>query len=386
VSEPPRFTDLDEARTQAARLSAEPFLGQAVEALSEAVAVLNSRRQVVFANPAFRELAGFTGALVGLKPGELFGCLHAGSAGAPGHAAQSPGGCGQSPECQAGGLSQAFREARDRGASSRMAYSITGRRGGRELPYDLEAAATPFRLGSEQFVLLTLRDVSHRKHKAALERIFFHDILNTASSLKVYLGLLGSQLSGPAPQEAARLLADLRAIADSLVEEIMSQKQLVNAENRTLRVSPSPISSRALAEELLASFARAAGPVGLAPEAEDFSFVSDAAILRRVLGNMLRNALEAAPPGGPVTLGFARNSSSCRFWVHNPGAMPEEVRRRVFRRYFSTKGRDRGLGTYSMKLLTEEYLRGEVGFTSDEPSGTRFTVTLPLQLPGPQKA
>jgi signal transduction histidine kinase len=374
VSEPPRFTDLDEARTQAARLSAEPFLGQAVEALSEAVAVLNARRQIVFANPAFRQLAGFTGAFVGLKPGELFGCTHA---------AQSPGGCGQSPECWSCGASQAFLEARDRGVSSRRPYSLMGSRGGREVPYDLEAAATPFRLGSEQFVLLTLRDVSHQKHKAALERIFFHDILNTASSLKVYLGLLGSQLSGPAPQEAARLLADLRAIADALVEEIMSQKQLVSAENRTLRVSPSPISSRALAEELLASFARtqAGGQVSLAP-AEDFSFVSDAAILRRVLGNMLRNALEAAPPGGPVTLGFTRDGSACRFWVHNPGAMPEEVRRQVFRRYFSTKGRDRGLGTYSMKLLTEEYLRGEVGFTSDEPSGTKFTVTLPLELGG----
>jgi signal transduction histidine kinase len=34
-----------------------------------------------------------------------------------------------------------------------------------------------------------------------------------------------------------------------------------------------------------------------------------------------------------------------------------------------------------MKLLTEEYLKGRVTFTTDEPRGTRFTVTLPLQLP-----
>ncbi len=373
MSETPRFTQLSEARAQAARLGTEPFLGQAVEALSEAVAVLNARRQIVFANPAFRELAGCTGALVGLKPGELFGCTHAG---------QSPGGCGQSSECGACGASQAFLEARDRGSSCRRPYSIMGSRGGREVPYDLEASATPFRLAGEQFVLLTLRDVSHQKHRAALERIFFHDILNTASSLKVYLTLLTSQLGGSDAQQSARLLADLRSIADALVDEILSQKQLVSAENRTLRVSPSPISSRQLAEELLAPFARAAGPVGLAPDAESFTFVSDAAILRRVLGNMVRNALEAAPPGGVVTLGFARDSSSCRFWVHNPGVMPEKVRGRVFHRYFSTKGPDRGLGTYSMKLLTEEYLRGEVGFTSDERCGTRFTVTLPLGLPG----
>jgi signal transduction histidine kinase len=250
------------------------------------------------------------------------------------------------------------------------------------VPYDLEASATPFRLGEEQFVLLTLRDVSQQKHRAALERIFFHDILNTASSLKVYLALLASQWGGPGQQEPTRLLADLQAIVDALVEEILSQKQLVSAENRTLRVSPSPISSRRLAEDLLASFASAACPVVLAPEAEDFTFVSDSAILRRVLGNMLRNALEAAPTAGPVSLGFARDSASCRFWVQNPGVMPEEVRRRVFRRYFSTKGPGRGLGTYSMKLLTEEYLSGEVGFTTDGRSGTRFTVTLPLELQG----
>ena len=366
---------LEEAKAQAERLSAAPFLGQAVEALSEAVAVLNARRQVVFANPAFRELAGATGGFVGLKPGELFGCAHA---------AESPGGCGHSPECASCGVSQAFIEARDRGRAARREYSIAGRSGGREAPYDLEASAIPFRLGSEPFVLIALRDLSQQKHKAALERIFFHDILNTASSLKIYLSLL----AGAGPEEARRLHADLASIADGLVEEIQSQKQLVNAENRTLQVSPSLISSRELAEDLASAFARArlGRSVRLAPDAENFAFVSDAAILRRILGNMLRNALEAAPPGTPVTLGLSRDGSSCRFWVHNHGAIPEEARRQVFRRYFSTKGRDRGLGTYSMKLLTEEYLRGRVGFTTDAEQGTRFTVTLPLELPAASSA
>jgi len=370
----PPLTDLPETRAQAQRLAAEPVLAQAVEALSEAVAVLNSRRQVVFANDAFRRMAGAARLPIGLKPGEVFGCLHA----------QSPGGCGESAECASCGASQVFLEARDTGQASRRDCVITGRNGTRAVPFDLEAYGTPFRLGPERFVLLTLRDVSQQKHKAALERIFFHDILNTASSLKLYLSLMANS----EPTKSGRLLADLGAIADSLVEEIQSQKQLVNAENRTLQVSPSLISSRELAEELLAAFARVrpGNPLGLAPEAESFALVSDAAILRRVLGNMLRNALEAASPGGAVSLGFSQDGSSCRFWVHNPGAMAKEVRPRVFRRYFSTKGRDRGLGTYSMKLLTEEYLKGEVSFTSEEQAGTCFTVTLPLRLPEPRTA
>jgi hypothetical protein len=369
----PPLTDLPETRAQAQRLAAEPVLAQAVEALSEAVAVLNSRRQVVFANDAFRRMAGAARLPIGLKPGEVFGCLHA----------QSPGGCGESAECASCGASQVFLEARDTGQASRRDCVITGRNGTRAVPFDLEASGTPFRLGPEAS-FCSPAGRSQQKHKAALERIFFHDILNTASSLKLYLSLLASSQ----PAESIRLLADLGAIADSLVEEIQSQKQLVNAENRTLQVSPSLISSRELAEELLTVFARVrpGNPLGLAPEAESFALVSDAAILRRVLGNMLRNALEAAPPGGAVSLGFSQDGSSCRFWVHNPGAMAKEVRPRVFRRYFSTKGRDRGLGTYSMKLLTEEYLRGEVSFTSEEMAGTCFTVTLPLRLPEPRTA
>ncbi len=53
----------------------------------------------------------------------------------------------------------------------------------------------------------------------------------------------------------------------------------------------------------------------------------------------------------------------------------------VFQRSFSTKAeRGRGIGTYSVKLFVERYLRGTVGFTSAEPDGTTFSVTLPATL------
>jgi signal transduction histidine kinase len=57
--------------------------------------------------------------------------------------------------------------------------------------------------------------------------------------------------------------------------------------------------------------------------------------------------------------------------------MDESVRSNIFRRYFSTKGGNRGLGTYGMKLLTEEYLGGEVSFRSSEQEGTTFTFVIP---------
>jgi signal transduction histidine kinase len=53
--------------------------------------------------------------------------------------------------------------------------------------------------------------------------------------------------------------------------------------------------------------------------------------------------------------------------------MPENVRAHVFQRSFSTKGSGRGLGTYSVKLLTES-MGGRVWFDSTAGEGTTFHV------------
>jgi sensor histidine kinase regulating citrate/malate metabolism len=58
--------------------------------------------------------------------------------------------------------------------------------------------------------------------------------------------------------------------------------------------------------------------------------------------------------------------------------MPRSVQLQVFNRSFSTKGAGRGLGTYSMKLLTERFLGGRVWFTSTREAGTTFYASYPL--------
>jgi sensor histidine kinase regulating citrate/malate metabolism len=48
----------------------------------------------------------------------------------------------------------------------------------------------------------------------------------------------------------------------------------------------------------------------------------------------------------------------------------------MFKRSFTTKGIGRGLGTYSMKLLGEKYLKGKVGFESSKQNGTTFYIEI----------
>jgi sensor histidine kinase regulating citrate/malate metabolism len=96
--------------------------------------------------------------------------------------------------------------------------------------------------------------------------------------------------------------------------------------------------------------------------------------------NLLKNGLEASLEEEKVTIGCTKTEENIRFWVHNLSLMSEKVKMQVFQRSFSTKGRGRGIGTYSVKLLGENYLKGKVSFTSEVGQGTTFFIDLPREI------
>jgi len=49
-------------------------------------------------------------------------------------------------------------------------------------------------------------------------------------------------------------------------------------------------------------------------------------------------------------------------------------------RLLSTKGEGRGVGTYSIRLFTEKYLKGKVSFTSEVGQWTHFYIKLEQSL------
>jgi signal transduction histidine kinase len=335
------------------------------------IAVLNEQRQVIFANLAFRDFVGARSVedLCGDRPGEILGCVNA------------KGACEDSEACRFCGAAQAIRETqRTRQAAARECH-ITVSATDRRPAYDLQALTSPFEIGGKPYVLISFSDISHQKRRQALERIFFHDILNTASSFKVYVDLLRR---GTADEGSLGLISRLSTICDTLMEEIKGQKVVLSAENGTLQCQRNLIESKSLATQLMEQIegleVAMDRSIRIAPFSESFSFVSDDSLVKRIVGNMLKNALEASPARSVVTVGFGKDADD-RAWfkVHNPTPIEPIVQKQIFRRYFSTKGKDRGLGTWGMKLLAEEYLGGSVSFTSTPEEGTIFTLTLPLK-------
>jgi signal transduction histidine kinase len=342
-------------------------------AVPDVFLVLNEQRQIVFANRAMLDLIGVkdSDTVNGLRPGEVLDCVHA---------FENPGGCGTSEFCKTCGAVLAILSSL-RGKEAVQECRIVQKNGN---ALDLRVWTTPLTIGERTYSLFAVNDISHEKRRRVLERIFFHYIMNTAGGLQGVSELL----QDATVDELDELKQMVYALAERLVDEIQTQRMLSAAETDDLVISPVQVHSVTVLREL-ADFYRnhevARGRyIRLDPNTHDVSFVTDKTLLSRVIGNMLKNALEATKSGESVTLGCRANTDSVEIWVSNPTFMPRNVQLQVFQRSFSTKGSGRGLGTYSIKLLTERYLQGQVSFTTSEEAGTTFTARYPLAITMPE--
>lgn len=376
---PTDFAPAERATPEALERQAQVFaalemLREFLDASPYGAVVLNAERQIVFANRALADLAGVEDErrLLGARPGEALNCIHWGD---------GPGKCGTSEFCGNCGAVNAILAAQ-KGLRDARECRITRRDGAEEKALDLLVSTSPVVIAAQPFVICTLVDISHEKRRRALERIFFHDILSAAGGIQGLAAALADIVRSDDGSECVRLLS---TTSRRLIAEIRSQQQLLAAESRELAVAPSRVDTlpllRSLSEQY-ASYDMAQGrAIHIDPVSEDVEIATDPSLLSRVLENMLKNALEASVPGETVAMGCRASGEQVEFWVHNDAVMPREVQLQVFQRSFSTKGPARGLGAYSMKLLSEQYLGGRVEFRSAEGQGTTFLARFPKLLP-----
>ncbi len=350
----------------------QEYLTGLFDAVSAIGFIANDNRQIVFAGQEFLRFLGIPlQDVMGKKPGEVFGCIHADS---------DPRGCGAAESCRFCGAVKTFLECLKGGKKAQNDARITTASGGVRKSWDFRVTAVPFTIQTHMYTVVTLQDIGDEMRRNAWERIFFHDVMNTAGSLKSALEICSLDDIDEAQRE--ELLSMCRASSRSLVDEINMQRQIRAAETERLDPSFEELSVesavRGTVEALWGLIDGAAVTVDVSNCAG--SVYSDRILLQRVLGNMLKNAIEAAPEGSVVTVGAHRGEQHVRFMVHNEGVIPPETGMQIFQRSFSTKGKNRGLGTYSMKLIGEEYLGGRVDFDSTERDGTTFYIDLPQSV------
>ena len=94
-----------------------------------------------------------------------------------------------------------------------------------------------------------------------------------------------------------------------------------------------------------------------------------------IVANLVKNAVEATPPGGTVTLDL-QGGDPVRLRVENPGRVPPAVAERFFEKYVTAgKSGGTGLGTYSARLMARAQ-QGELTMASGDAEGTVLTLAL----------
>lgn len=106
-------------------------------------------------------------------------------------------------------------------------------------------------------------------------------------------------------------------------------------------------------------------------------FTSDYSMLKRVLSNLVHNAVQAMPKGGKLTISSCQKNRHVIFSVEDTGVgIPEEIKPKLFQPMVTTKSKGQGLGLAVVKRLVEA-LNGKISFESKEGKGTTFIVRLP---------
>jgi K+-sensing histidine kinase KdpD len=342
------------------------------DALPEVVAILNKERQIVFGNKALLNFVSITdeSRLLGLRPGEAVHCINA---------ELTAGGCGTSENCRYCGAVHSIIESQKTLQKVSKECRITTRKNDVNEFLDLKITSTPVVFDGVNYTILSIDDISDSKRRQMLEKIFFHDVINIAGCLKGVTDIL--MVEPYSSNNTTEYINIIGRMSNELLEEIMSQRALAFAENGDLMPNITSFSSLEMLNETVSYLdfhSVAKNKIITVDENAALQFIStDKVLLKRVLINLLKNALEASPANAIVTLDCYKKGDAVVFTVHNVNYMSGAVQSQVFQRSFSTKGSGRGLGTYSIKLSTERYLLGSVYFSTTEKNGTTFFVTIP---------
>jgi two-component system sporulation sensor kinase A len=112
---------------------------------------------------------------------------------------------------------------------------------------------------------------------------------------------------------------------------------------------------------------------------EDFLAINvDKEKIQRVFFNIIRNAIEAMPKGGKITIEHNVKNGYIEFFLTDTGSgIPDEVLDQIFQPFFSTKPQSLGLGLSFCKLAVESN-GGSISINSEVGVGTTVILRLPV--------
>jgi hypothetical protein len=215
--------------------------------------------------------------VLGLRPGEAIECVHA---------YDHPAGCGTSRHCASCGAAIAMVSALATNSPQERTCIATVTKGDKNTDLFFRVRCTPVVFDKKRLLLLFLQDCTVQQQQAALEHVFFHDIQNMVSGLKLNSQLLAGEEDPVLRKES---VAGIVQLTRQLDREIEIQRSLTTEESHTFSLLMEEVDVENVANELRTMLFNHA-----VSSDKTFSFLtpipqititSDATLLKRILAN-----------------------------------------------------------------------------------------------------
>jgi len=218
---------------------------------------------------------------------------------------------------------------------------------------------------------------------AEVARRLAHEIKNPLTPIQLSAERLQFKLAPKLNEADAEML---NRSAETIVNQVAALKHMVDAFSQYARTSEPnmhEVDLNALLREVLRLYESAASSLRLELARDLPAIRGDPAQLRQVIHNLLQNAQDAladAPEPRIVIRSEPVAGGKIRFSVTDNGSgFPENLMKRAFEPYVTTKPRGTGLGLVIVKKIVEEH-GGDIAIANVAPHGARVSITLPAAL------
>jgi two-component system, OmpR family, sensor histidine kinase VicK len=208
-----------------------------------------------------------------------------------------------------------------------------------------------------------------------------HEIRNPLGAITLNMDLLEEELQELLPERPAQIAEPLAEVKtqltrlDNLVQDYLSLARIASLQRE-------PTDMGAFVDMFLQEGAPQVARCGVTLLREGPASLGPVALhtntFRRVLLNLVQNALDAMPQGGTLTLRGWQAASHVHLDISDTGTgIPADQLAQIFEPLYTTKQTGTGLGLYMVREIIAAH-DGEIRVTSQVGSGTTFTITLPV--------
>jgi signal transduction histidine kinase len=288
-------------------------------------------------------------------------------------------------------------------ARSHIFETRLARQNGKDAPGDterrfIERSEGPVRAQNQQLLgwLMVLDDVTEEIERAEWRlnatRMIVHDLRNPITTLSSTLNLIEDHLQDQPDRQLAGLTRSAQRGTGEILDMVDSLMDMTRLEAGQMVVDAEAMRLPPLLARVTAYMQPLARQKQITLETEvpaDLPAIwADAEILRRILVNLLDNALKFSPAGGQVTVRLRRHPATdgaepavrCLIEDDGPG-IPDEYKARIFDRFVrvnvgGAQVRGTGLGLTFCKLAVEAH-QGQIWVEDAPDGGSRFVLILP---------